>query len=182
MGHFPLQVQPAPTGRLHHSSGALLGSSPCEQEFLGWVSPLVPLTRLARAEALRSCSLAPLGSWMGHGGWAPVPLRSCPSFQLGWVFFGLPPRTPPTNPRLRKEEHLVITQHLTHSVKQNTDRTSQCVHASCPNLWRWWSYHLPASQLPKALLLCPEAQRRAGASGQLLAEGLRWGCLKLPSG
>lgn len=39
-----------------------------------------------------------------------------------------------------------------------------------------------ASQLQKALLLCSEAQRRAGARGQLLAEGLGWDCPQLPSG
>lgn len=33
-----------------------------------------------------------------------------------------------------------------------------------------------ASQLQKALVLCSEAQRRAGASGQPLADGLGWAC------
>lgn len=82
---------------------------------------------------------------------------------------------PPTQGLEKKSIWLTQAKHLTQSIKQNTDGTSQCMHALCPNLWGQWSHQLPASQLQKALLLCSEAQRRAGASGQL-----GWGCLKLP--
>lgn len=78
----------------------------------GWMSPSTPLPGLARAVALRSCSPVPSCKGLDMGGWAPVPLGSCPSFQLGWVIFGLPPQAPPTHPESGKKEHPVNTSIL----------------------------------------------------------------------
>lgn len=97
-----------------------------------------------------------------------MPVGSCPSIQLGLALLWAPPAGSPTQPWLRKESIW-----LRQTSKQNTDRTSRCVHALRPNLWGRRRHHFPASQLQKALLLCarPEESR---AGGQLLAQGLGW--------